>query len=515
MERCTTNSVRGRWILVATILASGMAFLDGTVVTVALPKLQIYFNTDLMGLQWIVDAYALTLAAFLLTAGSMGDIFGQRKIFAIGIVSFIVFSVACGFAQSAIQLIMWRALQGIGSALMIPGSLAIINACFAEENRGRAIGLWAGFSGGIAAMGPFVGGWLTEVLGWRYIFYVNFPIGLIALYITLSYIPKLEGLSHKTIDWLGTLLITISLATLAYGLIEGPVHGWGSAVIIACLSVGIISLFLFVMVEVKSRFPMLPFKILGNRNIVGANIITFFLYFALNGLIFFMVLNFQQLQHYSPIDAGLALLPPIIIITFLSGAGGMMADRFGSRWPLAVGAFIVGCGMVLLILPGISNSYMRDFLPGLVLFGLGMAIVIAPVTKSALSVEDHLSGTASGVNNAISRVAALMAIAMLGALAISIFSHQLHDALQNSNLSVQQGNLILMQTHKLGAITIPTSFSTQTQQIIQSLITSVFISSYRWVMGICALFAFISASIAIVCIRDTNLGLVPEGSLKD
>ncbi len=501
MKACTTDSVRGRWILVATILASGMAFLDGTVVMVALPKLQAYFNADLMSLQWIVDSYALTLAALLLTAGSLGDIYGHRRIFAIGITAFVLFSIVCGFAATTEQLIYARGLQGVGGALMIPGSLAIINASFAVNNRGRAIGLWAGFSGGIAALGPFIGGWLTETLSWRYIFFINLPIGIFALFATLKFIPRFERQKDRGIDWLGTLLIIISLSTFAFGLIEGPRYGWTSRLILSCLAIAPLSFLLFIWVETQARHPMVSFKIFHDRNVIGANLITFFLYFALNGLIFFAVLNFQQLQSYSPIKAGLALLPPILIITFLSGAGGTLADKYGPRWPLTIGALFVMTSLLLLLIPDTDTSYWVDFFPGLVLFGFGMVLVIAPVTKTALAVPEGLSGAASGINNAVSRVSALMAVALLGAIAVSIFSQHLSSAIGSADI-ITNKEVILSQANKLAGIHVPLSFSSEAQEETHAIITTAFIFSYRFVLACCALFSFISACIAFLFIRD-------------
>lgn len=502
METCRTSSTRGHWILFATILASGMAFLDGTVVTVALPELQRYFNADLMGLQWIVDAYALSLAALILTAGSLGDIFGQRRVFVSGIVLFVLFSLLCGLAQSMLQLIIARGLQGIGAALMIPGSLAIINSCFEENNRGQAIGLWAGFSGGLAAMGPFLGGWLTEFLSWRYIFFINLPLGILAILITTRYIPLINPQTNKRIDWWGTWWIVVGLVALSYALIEGPRFGWSSTIIVSCGVIGVAGLLLFLRVQTTSKQPMIDAAIFKNRHVIVANVITFCLYFGLNGLIFFIVLNFQQLQHYSPVDAGLALLPPIVLITFLSGVGGVIVDKYGPRLPLTFGAFIIMASMIMLMLPHTHASYWVDFLPGLILFGLGMSLVIAPVTKSALLVEPQYAGTASGINNAVARVAALLAVAMLGAMVITFFSQYLASQLSISTLSAPQQHAVMAQANKLGGIKIPTDFTPLDRAFTKQLIEHGFVLSYRLVMGVCAALACISTVISWLYMDD-------------
>lgn len=496
MNACNTHSARGRWIIVATTLASGMAFLDGTVVTVALPVMQQYFSANLMTLQWIVDAYVLTLASLLITAGSMGDIFGKRKIFTAGIIMFVLCSLVCGIAQSSAQLIIARALQGVGAALMIPGSLAIINACFVEENRGRAIGLWAGLSGGIATMGPFVGGWLTETLSWRYIFLINLPIGLIALIITLRSVPVLPGNKSQKIDWLGTLFVVLTLSALSFGLIEGPYFGWNSAIICSSFLISVCSLIAFIFTEKHSKHPMIAYGLFTDHNVVYANIMTFLIYFALNGLIFLMVLNLQQLQHYTTIQAGLALIPPMILITFLSAVGGIITDKIGPKWPLTLGATLVAISMTLLLLPTIKINYWQ-ILPGLILFGLGMSLVIAPITKTAISVTENLSGTASGVNNAIARIAALLAIAILGALAVSIFQHSLISHLQQTVTTPEQQQLIISQAQRMGGIIIPPELPQETQQIFQINIDNAFVLSYRWALGLCASLCALAALLAL------------------
>jgi len=271
---------------------------------------------------------------------------------------------------------------------------------------------------------------------------------------------------------------------------------WTSPLILSFLIIGVIAFIFFVRVEKKSRFPLVPFTIFQNQNVLTANIITFFLYFALTGLIFFVVLNLQQMQHYSPIEAGLALLPPIIIMTFFTGMGGVIADKYGSRLPLSLGAFIVGVGMVLLIIPADKVNYWWDIMPGLLLFGYGMSLAIAPVTKSALSVDESLAGTASGINNAVARVAGLFAIAMLGAFAVTRFSHVLVVLLHNSSLDVDQQKVIFSQSYKLAEIQIPESFSMEIKNNVQRIITHSFIDSYRIVIGVCAVFSFISAFVA-------------------
>lgn len=491
-------------ILAATILASGMAFLAGTTVSVALPTIQSFFDVPLSHIQWVVNAYVLALAALLLLSGSLGDHIGRKKVFLAGIGIFTLGSALSGFAASAGQLIGFQALQGVGAAMMIPGSLAIINICISGAKRGRAIGLWAGLSGGLAALGPFVGGWLVENLGWPSIFFLNIPIGVIAFIVALAAVPESRDAEAGPIDWRGAALITLGLFGISFGLIQGPVMGWGHALVLAGLIGGVMLLALFVAVERWIARPVVPLRIFKNPLVAGANVATFLLYFALNGLIFFLVLNLQQVQGYTPTEAGLALLPPIVLITFLAGVGGTLADRFGPRAPMIAGPLVVAAGMALLILPGTETSYVRDFLPGLVLFGLGMASVIASITKSALAVEPRFSGAASGVNNAAARVAALMAIAVLGAVLVSLFSARLPGALDRASLPLPAQQEILAQADKVGGIEIPEAFSGEARIKTREAVSASFVWGFRWVMGVNALLALASAVVAVFTIRNKD-----------
>lgn len=502
MAQFVVNSARGRGVLIATILASGMAFLAGTAVSIALPTIQSFFNSTITGIQWVVNAYVLALAVLILISGSLGDRFGRKRIFCYGIIVFIVGSLLSGFAKTIAQLIAFQAFQGVGAAMMIPGSLAIINSCFAESHRGHAIGLWAGFSGGIAAFGPFLGGFLVETFSWPAVFFINVPIGLLAFFVTLQFVPESRDPSARRLDWWGTLFIALGLSGIAYGLIMGPVNGWSSPLVLTSLIGGILAFIFFIILERKIPEPVVPFSIFRNPLVTGANLATFLLYFALNGMIFFLVLNFQQVQGYSPIFAGLALLPPIILITFLSGPAGSLADKIGPRLQMIAGPFIVALGMALLIIPGTDANYYTHFMPGLILFGGGMAFVIAPLTKSALSVPQKFSGVASGVNNAVSRIAALMAIAVLGAIMISVFTGHFTRAVRVSSLDSEEKIQMLSQATKLGGIVIPDAFGQIARIEAQRAVRESFVSGFRWVMGISAFLAFLSAVIAAVTIRS-------------
>lgn len=501
IQQCSLGSATGRWILAATLLASGTAFLMGTAVIVALPAIQSYFGSSIAGIQWVINAHLLSLAALLLIGGSLGDYFGRKRIFLSGIALFAAGAILSGFARSISILIAFQALQGIGSALMVPQSLAIINACFTEDQRGQAIGLWAGLSGGIAALGPWLGGWLVETLSWRAVFFMTVPISITALSITFIFIPESRGQNTRKLDWLGTLFIFLGLLGLAYGLISGPVNGWNTPFVLAGLIGGPLVIILFIVAELRQREPLVPLQIFKNPLVSGANTVTLFLYFALNGVIFFLVLNLQQVQGYSPAKAGLGLLPPIILITAFAGPAGALADRIGPRWQMIAGPAIVAMGMALLAVGGADAGYVRDYLPGLILFGIGMALVIAPLTKCALSVEPRFSGSASGVNNAVSRVAALMAVAVLGAIVVSAFTTRITETVSASSLTQQEQSQILSQSDKLGGIVVPDTFDESARILAGSAIRESFIYGFRWAMGICAALALAGGAVSFITIH--------------
>lgn len=499
------KTLQGRLILVATILASAISFLLSSAMTVALPVIQSEFNATLSDMQWVMNAYALVVAVFLLISGSLGDRYGRKRIFSLGIVTCIAGSIVAGFSFSIDQLIVCQSILGIGSAMMIPGSLAIINASFVEQERGQAIGLWAGLSAGISALGPFLGGVLIESFGWSSIFYLNIPLGFAALWITLRFVPESKNPEAGKLDWLGTFWITIGLFGVSFGLIQAPIIGWYNPLIWITLIGGLCSMGIFILVEARVESPMVPLRIFHNPLVAGANLVTFFLYFSLYGLLFFLVINLQQFQGYTPALAGAALIPPILIITFFSGSAGSLSDRIGPRLPMIIGSSLVGIGMVLLMIPGLQDNFFTHFLPGLLLFGGGMALLLAPLTKSALSVEDNLSGIASGINNAVSRTAALMAITILGAMMVSIFTNHLEIMLRNSSLSLDEQQIILNQAGKLGNIEIPSDFDDSIKLQVEEAINSSFLYGFRFVIGVSAFLCFVSTGISFLTIQNKGV----------
>ncbi|HXQ69149.1 MAG TPA: MFS transporter, partial [Pyrinomonadaceae bacterium] len=403
----------GRWVLAATILASSMAFIDGTVVNVALPFLQTSLNATAIGIQWVVEAYSLFLSALLLVGGSLGDRYGRRLIFNIGVVVFAIASAACGFAANIEQLIAARAVQGIGGALLVPGSLALISSCFNEKERGKAIGTWSGFSAMTTAIGPVMGGWLVEHVSWRAVFFLNVPLALAVIVISVWRVPESreEDQKGRQLDWLGAALATLSLGAVVYGLIESPRLGFSNPVVWAVLIGGVVCLVLFVWHEARAKNPMVPLKLFRSKDFAGANLLTLLLYAALSGMMFFFALNLIQVQGYSATAAGAALLPFIVIMFTLSRWSGGLFDRFGPRLPLMVGPMISAIGLALFALPSVNGNYWTSFFPAVVVVGFGMAVTVAPLTTTVMdSVGEEQAGTASGINNAVSRTAGLLAI---------------------------------------------------------------------------------------------------------
>jgi EmrB/QacA subfamily drug resistance transporter len=501
-NRCTLKSNSGRWILLATILASGSSFLAGSAIPVALPAIQTRFNTALSGIQWVINANLLSLGAFILIGGALGDQFGRKLIFSLGIAVFGLSALASGFSTSIAVLLSLQALAGLGSALMVPQSLAIINDCFAINERGRAIGLWGGISGGVSALGPLASGWLVDKYSWSAVFFMIVPVSILALTVTLLFVPGKAPSESKKLDWPGAVVVLIGLFGLVYGLMTGPSAGWSSPIVLLSIVVGVIATVIFIIIETRIKQPLIYLRILTDPLVGGANLVTLLVYFGLTGIIFFTVLNLQQVRGYTPTQAGLALLPPTVLITFLTFPAGALADRLGPRLQMILGPLLVSGGMALLITGGLEADYLHNFLPGLTLFGVGMAVIIPPLTKCALSVEPLYSGSASGINNGIARVAGLLAVAVLGAMVISLFSGHLNAELARSTLTVAEQQQIVAQADKIGGISIPAAFSEPARQEVAQAIKSSFIYGFRRAMIVCSVLAFAGAMVSIATIHN-------------
>ncbi|MFC8518267.1 MFS transporter [Streptomyces sp. NPDC057257] len=409
-------SPQGKWILLTTVLGSSMAMLDSTVVNVALPRIGRDLDAQLAALQWTVNAYMLTLAGLILLGGSLGDHYGRRKVFVIGVVWFASASLLCGLAPNAGVLIAARALQGVGGALLTPGSLALIQASFHPDDRGRAVGLWSGFGGIGAAVGPFLGGWLVDGPGWRWVFLLNVPLALLCAPIAVRHVPEsADGRSHGRFDVLGAVLGALTLAFLTYALIEA--HE-GSMVVVVSAVAGVAAGIAFVYVEKRSPDPMMPLDIFASRQFTAVNLVTLCVYAAFGGFFFLAALELQVAVGWSALAAGTALLPTTAMMLLFSARSGALADRIGPRIPLTVGPLLCAAGMLLMLRVGPGASYLADVLPALLVLGAGMVTLVAPLTSTVLgSVDTARAGLASGINNAAARAAGLIAVAALPLLA--------------------------------------------------------------------------------------------------
>ena len=414
-EQLALSSARGRWVVVATVLGSGMAMLDSTVVGIALPSINRAFHGGLGALQWVVTGYTLTLAAFLLLGGALGDRHGRRRIFAVGVVWFALASACCGLAPGPAWLIGARVVQGVGGALLAPASLAIIQASFRAEDRARAIGAWSGLGGVAAAAGPLVGGYLLAVASWRWVFFINLPVAALVLAVTFRHVPESrDPNSTGGIDAPGVALGAAFLGGLTYGLIEAPTRGWSSPAVVAALVLAAVTAPAFLVVEHRRANPMLPLDLFRSRQFSGANAVTFAVYGALGGALFLLPIELQVVAHYSPLASGLALLPLTVVMLVFSARSGQLSARVGPRLQMTLGPFVVGAGLVLLTRATEPGSYLTQVLPAVLVFAVGLAIVVAPLTATAMGAApvEH-SGIASAVNNVVARAAGLLAVALL------------------------------------------------------------------------------------------------------
>jgi EmrB/QacA subfamily drug resistance transporter len=496
---------RNTWILIATILGSGMVFLDSSVVNVALPRIQLDLNVDVGAAQWVVEAYALFLAALILVGGSLGDRYGRRRIFALGVAGFALASAWCGLAPSIGQLITARAVQGVAGAILTPGSLAIIRAFFDETRRGRAIGLWSGFSSITAALGPVVGGWLVQNATWRLVFFINLPLAVIVLLIVARQMPESrgEGEQRAALDWPGALLSTLGLGALVSGLIEADSLGLGSPLVLALVVLGLLALLAFVVVERVHAAPMMPLTLFRSPTFSGTNLLTFLLYAALNGALFFLPFNLILVQGYNAAAAGASLLPFTLIMFLLSRWSGGLVQRYGARLPLVIGPSIAAAGFLVFALQGVGGSYWTTFFPAIVLLGLGMAITVPPLTTAVLgAVSDRYAGVASGINNAVARVAALLAIAVLSIFVVQAFSADLASRLQRSDIAPSTRRALLAQSTRLAGLHISASVGEPLRRTLTTIIAQAFVSGFRIAMLIAAGLALASAVAAFLLVED-------------
>jgi EmrB/QacA subfamily drug resistance transporter len=494
-----------RWTLAAAILGSGMAFIDGAALSIVQLTLQSDFAANYNLIAWVVNGYNLMLAALILVGGSLGDIYGRKRIFSFGIILFAGASLACGAAPTIELLIAARIIQGIGGALMVPGSLSLISSVFPPDRRGTAIGLWSMFGALMVILGPLLGGQFAALNFWRGVFFINLPIAAIALY-GLRHIPETRDLNARRLDLPGAALITLALAGITYGFTEAPAQGFGSPLVLITLIGGIAALIAFIIVESRTAQPMVPLGLFRSRMFVGTNLLTFFLYSGMGVLPVFFSLNLLRAQAYSPQMAALALLPLALAIVALSRIMGGLVARVGARPLLTIGPAIAGLGFFLFSLPGITEgegAYLTTYFPAVLIFGIGMGITVAPLSTSVMnSAPSASSGTASGINNAVSRTAGVLAVAIFSALAVGVFGSALVTAAAPLNLEPATLDALRAEAPRLADAAVPESVPVVLQGAADLAIRGAFVEVFRVVAWGAALMAWLGALAALLFVRD-------------
>jgi EmrB/QacA subfamily drug resistance transporter len=483
-----SKSNTGFWVLVATILGSCMSYIDSTVVYIALPVIQRELNATVVQTQWIVEAYVLFQAALILVGGSLGDRLGRRRIFSIGIVVFAFASALCGFATSANFLILARILQALGGAMLGPSSLAIISAYFQNKERGRAIGLWSGISATMVALGPLIGALIIQHASWRWLFFINIPIAVITLIVLYSYVPESRDEdSAGKLDWRGAALATLGLGSFVFGLIESANYGFFSPIVIGSMIFGITTFTLFIYSQSRRDAPLLPLYLFKSSTFSGANILTLLLYGALNTLIFFLPFNFIQIQGYDLIQAGIGFLPFPLIVAAFSGWAGSLVTRYGPKWPLVIGPLIIAVGFILFSFAGLQANFWVTFFPAVIVLAIGMTAVIAPLNTTVMSAAPlRLSGTASGINTAVNSTSNVLAVAIMGVVALSMFTNSINRQLDAIPLPAQAVEDIETEQVKLANAQAPNSVPAAQRDEVDHVFDQAFVDAFRVLMYVCA-----------------------------
>ena len=501
--RIPCRAKAGPWVLAGTVLGSSMAFIDSTVVNVALPSVQTSFHATVVDVQWVVESYGLFLGALILVGGSLGDLFGRRLMFMMGVTVFAVASLGCGIASNIHQLIIARSIQGVGAALLVPGSLTIISTSFDEQRRGQAIGMWSGFTAITTAVGPVLGGWLVDHFSWRWAFLINLPLAAAVISISIWRIPESRGAVAGRVDWLGALFATLGLGGLVVGSIESVNLDWRHPLVFGGLIVGLGFLIAFVFVEARVTSPMVPLTLFGSRSFSGANLLTLFLYAAIGIFFFLFPLDLIQVQGYSATATGAAVLPLILLMFLLSRWSGGLVVRYGPRSPLIIGPLIATLGFILFAVPSIGGSYWKTFFPAVVVLGFGITVTVAPLTTVVMnSVDQDRVGTASGINNAVARVAGVLAIAVLGVVMVTAFGSHLDQSLAHISLSPRILQEVRGDETKLAGLQLPAGLRTTTKATLKEAIGDAFVFGFRIVMLVCAGLSAASSAVANLMIRE-------------
>ncbi len=502
------SSSTGRWTIVSTILASSMAFIDATALNVILPSLQKDLGANGTDLFWVLNGYLLMLSALIIVGGSLGDKLGRVKVFKVGILIFTIGSILCGFSPSINYLTFFRMIQGIGGALMIPGSLSIISAIFNPNEKGKAIGTWSAATTIVGICGPVLGGSLADLGLWRFIFYINVPFGIFSLLVLQFKVPESRESGASKIDWWGAVLLITSLACLTFGLLEMPEWGYQHPIVIISLVIGFIAFILFLYIEKNTQAPMMPLSLFQNKTFAGLNLFSFFLYAGLGAIMLFLSLNMIQVQGYSQLEAGLTFLPFSFIMVALARKMGSLTDRYGARPFLIIGPVLTGAGMFWMAQMGLTSgpeAYWTTFFPPLIVFALGMAITVVPLTSAVMTcLDESKSGIASGINNSVTRISGTFINAIMGALAVIIFTTYADNQLANLPIDETSRSELLIEAENLGEARAPKRYTAALRMQVDSIFQWGFIETYRYVGIISATLAFLSAGIAFFMIESKS-----------
>lgn len=514
MATVKLGSVEGKWVMASTILASAMAFIDATALNVVLPSLQKSLHATGTDLFWLLNAYLLILASLILIGGSLGDKLGRKKVYMTGIFIFIAGSAACGFAPTVPVLIACRVIQGLGGSLMIPGSLSLISSTIDESEKGKAIGTWSAVTTIVTLGGPIIGGALADAGLWRYIFFINVPIGMVALLILWKKVAESkEADADPVLDYPAVITTALGLALLTFGFLRVPAVGIWNIQTYGALIAGVILLVVFVLRERRTPDPMMPLRLFANRTFSGANLLTFFLYAGLGVGMLFLSLDLVQAQGYSQLQSGLTFLPFTLLMIGIARLAGSWADRTGPRLLLIIGPAVTGVGLLLLSFIGQTRGpgeYWTSFFPGILVFGLGMSFTVAPLTTAVMrSVEDEYSGIASGVNNAMTRISNVFANAIFGALAVVLFTGSLGQKLAGLSLDEKSKQAAIAQAVNLGNAKTPAGIGGHDEEVIETAYHAGFVETYGTVMRLASALAFLGALMAVLLIKDPPRRAVP------
>lgn len=493
------------FVLISAILASSMAFIDGTALNVAMPALQRSLDLDASELLWVVNSYNLFLAALILLGGSLGDIYGKKKVFLLGITLFTVFSALCGFSPNGQFLIVARALQGIGGALMVPGSLSLITATFPSETRGKAIGTWSMFSAMTTIFGPVLGGYLAELGLWRYIFFINIPLGIVSAYMLMARVEETTIVKGGKIDWWGATLATMGLFALTFGFLEASRVGFGGFLIWGSIILGTVSIVLFIWVESKVSQPMMPLALFRSSTFSGSNALTLFVYGALGAVLFFVPLNLIQIQGYPEDMAGFALLPFGGLIAILARVSGSWTDKVGAKLPLIIGPILTGLSFLLFTFIGLTDGpsdFWTSFFPALLLGGIGMGLTVVPLTTAVMNcVTEQNAGIASGVNNSVARLASVLTLATIGSFSIIYFQSDLGNRMDSLELSVEQEIYMEAEALKMGDAKADSSWPEDLSAAVNKGVKESFLSTFDIIAYLSALLCVLGALISWLYIQ--------------